>query len=170
MCTFCEHYVPPDTFRATQFRDLAGLDFPFHFFFVARFSFFFFVSWKPASNVCSCVLMCRWLAPLFTYARLLVAARSYAWNSKLPFDGRTFPPLVRWSHGHMATWSSVQMFRWSAGGTNGALLAFWGVACARHFCKPYFIEFTCPQLEGSFRPCLCCNYRKLSADALSVLI
>lgn len=99
MCTYCEHYVPPDTFRATQFRDLAGLDFPFHFFFVARFSFFFFVSWKPASNVCSCVLMCRWLAPLFTYARLLVAARSYAWNSKLPFDGRTFPPLVRWPHG-----------------------------------------------------------------------
>lgn len=119
MCTFCEHYVPPDTFRATQFRDLAGLDFPFHFFFVARFSFFFFVSWKPASNVCSCVLMCRWLAPLFTYARLLVAARSYAWNSKLPFDGRTFPPLVRWSHGHMVVRSDVQM----VGGRNERRIA-----------------------------------------------
>lgn len=47
--------MPPDTFRATQFRDLAGLDFPFYFFYTTIF-LFFFMSWKPASYVCSCVL------------------------------------------------------------------------------------------------------------------
>jgi len=70
--------------------------------------------------------MCRWLAPLFTYARLLVAARSYARNAKLPFDVRAFAAagqMVTWYHGRMATWyhgplvssSHGRMFRWSAG-------------------------------------------------------
>jgi len=95
-CTFCEHYVPPDTFRAAQFRDLAGLDFPFHF---LSTLFFFCVMETRQQCVFVCTYtrsMCRWLAPLFTYARLLVAARSYARNAKLPFDVRVALICMHW--------------------------------------------------------------------------
>jgi len=60
--------------------------------------------------------MCRWLAPLFTYARLLVAARSYARNAKLPFDVRAFAAagqMVTWYHGRMATWYHGPLVSWS---------------------------------------------------------
>lgn len=121
MCTYCEHYVPPDTFRATQFRDLAGLDFPFHFFFCSTlfllfFSFFFLCHGNPPA-MCVRVYLC--VAGWLRFLHMLVCSLLLEVMPGIPSCRSMAGLFRRWSDGHMVVRSDVQM----VGGRNERRIA-----------------------------------------------